>query len=268
MIFLFTWANGLYLVKVNQSEWNWLRFAFVFLLQLSFFFRMRLFDEIKDYEVDLKVNPTRPLARGLIKIIDVKKALMILIAFELILAMGLGPSAFLIHAVAIGYSLLMYEEFFIGDYLRPHLTTYAVTHTFVSSLLGLSAGVAMSGMDLSKLDLRILAFFLMNWAFFNLFEFARKTFAPEEERSHVPSYSNIFGCDKAWGLSFSQAVLGIALIAQYFDKSIFIVVATLYWVFTLPYLLKRTKPSASLFRNVSGLYLLIHYLVLIYVVGV
>lgn len=267
MILLFSWANGLYLVKLTSSTWDWLRFAGVFLLMLSFFFRMRLFDEIKDYEVDLKVNPTRPLARGILSVIQVKKALIALIIFELVLAASFGRNAFLIHAMAIGYSLLMYEEFFIGEILRPHLTTYAVTHTFVSVLLGLSSAVAMSGADITLLSPAILFFFLMNWAFFNLFEFARKTFAPTEERPHVPSYSNIFGCHGAWLLSISQVVLGVGIIAWYFSLPLFAGAAGIYILISLGYLLKKTNKTANLFRNISGVYLLLHYLILIYVVG-
>lgn len=268
MIFLFSWANGLYLSTSLEQTWNWGRFTVVFLLLLSFFFRMRLFDEIKDYEVDLKVNPTRPLARGILTVSQVKKALFLLILFELVIAGSLGLSCFMLHALAIGYSLLMYEEFFIGDLLRPHLTTYAVTHTFVSVLLGASAAVAMTGAELSQLNWSHAPFFLMNWAFFNLFEFARKTFAPEEERAHVPSYSNIFGCSGAWALSLSQALIGVGLV--YYTKAhpLPILAALLYMVVSLSYLFGKSKKTASLFRNLSGAYLLLHYIVLIYILGV
>jgi len=267
MILLFTGANALYLCKATDNEWHWLRFIAVFALLLSFFFRMRLFDEIKDYEVDLKVNPTRPLARGILSVAQVKKALLLLIVFELILAGCLGLSAFLIHAMAIGYSLLMYEEFFIGDLLRPHLTTYAVTHTFVSVLLALSAGIAMSGTDPFQITTKHLVFFLMNWAFFNLFEFARKTFAPEEERPHVPSYSNIFGIYGAWALSISQALIGVALVWVTKSHVLLMILLFLYFLATLPYIINKTKKTASFFRNVSGLYLLCHYIAVIYILG-
>ncbi|MBV2169243.1 MAG: UbiA family prenyltransferase [Bdellovibrio sp.] len=267
MIFLFTWANGLYLTTSTGSPWNWPRFAIVFVLLLSFFFRMRLFDEIKDYEVDLKVNPTRPLARGILSVSQVKKALFILILFELVVAGSLGLNPFLIHALAIGYSLLMYEEFFIGDWLRPHLTTYAVTHTFVSTLLGLSSAVAMTGMELTKLPSSALLFFLMNWAFFNLFEFARKTFAPSEERNHVPSYSNIFGCTGALLLSLSQALAGVLLIYPYDSNHLLFAAMALYMIASLSYALLRTEKAARFFRGLSGVYLLLHYILLIYVLG-
>lgn len=268
MIFLFSWANGLFLTQSQGLAWDWLRFAGVFALLLSFFFRMRLFDEIKDYEVDLKVNPTRPLARGVLTVRQVKLALLILITLEVVLAASLGPSAFLFHGLAIGYSLMMYEEFFVGEQLRPHLTTYAVTHTFVSVLLGTSAGIAMTGMEVSQLSAAHILFFLANWAFFNLFEFARKTFAPEEERPHVPSYSNIFGCQGAWLLSVSQAVVGVGLLWYLKPHLLPLVTLTVYIAGSLGYILRKTKKSAGLFRNMSGAYLLLHYITVIYILGV
>lgn len=267
MILLFTAANALYLSYEVQSPWQWGRFVGVFILMLSFFFRMRLFDEIKDYEVDLKVNPTRPLARGVLTVPQVKVALLFLIIFELILASTFGSAAFFIHAAAIGYSLLMYEEFFIGDILRPHLTTYAVTHTFVSTLLGLSSAMAMSGNTWSQLSSKHFAFFLMNWLFFNLFEFARKTFAPDEERPHVPSYSNIFSCAGAWFLSMSQGLMGVGILYWITENPLSFIPLIFYFLVSLYYLIQRSRKSAGVFRAISGVYLLLHYALTIYILG-
>jgi 4-hydroxybenzoate polyprenyltransferase len=266
MILLFVAVNGLFVSNITGFSWSWSRFGLVFLLILSFFFRMRLFDEIKDYEVDLKINPTRPLARGILTVSQVKVALILLIIFELSLSAYLGWSAFTIHAIAIGYSLLMYEEFFIGDFLRPHLTTYAVTHTFSSFLLAISSGIAMTGPVITVMPRAAFIWLLMNWAFFNLFEFARKTFAPVEERKNVPSYSNIFGRRGAWALSVSQAIIGVALVCNLKINWFVIAACAIYIGTTVPYLLKDTAKAAKLFRNSSAAYLLIHYIILLIVI--
>lgn len=268
MILVFTGANGVYGTIVTHQSWSWGRFALVFLLMLSFFFRMRLFDEIKDYEVDLQINPTRPLARGILSISSVKKALGLLIFFEVLLAATLGPGPLIAHGLAIGYSLLMYEEFFVGDLLRPHLTTYAVSHTFVSALLGFSCAVAMTGHDPAHLPKAAYYFFLMNWAFFNLFEFARKTFAPAEERDHVPSYSKIFGSSGAVALSMLQGVMGVGIFF-YQESSLWAPLVLLLYVFTcVPYLIQPNEKYAKLFRSSSGIYLMAHYIILILIMGV
>jgi 4-hydroxybenzoate polyprenyltransferase len=271
MILAFTAANGLYLAKAAHYNFESIRFAFALILMLSFFFRMRCFDEIKDYEVDLKINPTRPLARGVLTIAQVKKGLFFMILFELLLSAYLGFWPFVIHALAILYSLLMYEEFFIGDLLRPHLTIYAVSHTFVSVLLGISAATAITNFNLQKITFSDISFFLMNWAFFNLFEFARKTFAPTEERANVPSYSNIFKPFGAWLLSWSQVIVGILLVALSIkDSSHFywlLTAAVVYTLISLGYVFKPQEKMAKIFRNITGSYLLLHYILLCLAIG-
>jgi 4-hydroxybenzoate polyprenyltransferase len=276
LILVFTWTNGIYLAKSENMTWDYPRFAIVLVMILSFFFRMRLFDEIKDYDVDLKINPTRPLARGIIKIPQVKTVLACLILLELIIASSLGLWPFLVHALAIGYSLLMYEEFFIGDNLRPHLTTYAVTHTFVSVLLGLSAAVSLTGFSLEDMHIYHIAFFLMNWAFFNLFEFARKTFAAAEERPGVPSYSNIFGSRRAYLLSISEAFIGVLLVHAAlknplmvsYQSIFFLLLFFFYFYFTVRYLFKPSPQAARIFRAATGAYLLSHYILVSFILGV
>ena len=266
MILVFGAANCLY--ANGTVDFPWGKFAAVLLLLLSFFFRLRLFDEIKDYKTDLKINPTRPLPRGVLSVKEVKIALAILIVFELLLSYALGLRVLEVHGVAIVYSLLMFKEFFIGDILRPHLTTYAVTHTFVSGLVGLSAMVAMLGDR--EIYPQAIWFLLMNWMFFNLFEFARKTFAVSEERQNVDSYSKIFGLRGALGLSVSQAVAG----------NIFLTLSTpegiigIPWLALIAYIIgiwptktRLNTKGIDRFRKISGVYLLVHYVLTIILLG-
>lgn len=273
LLTLFVAANGLYVVVNENLETSWARWGFSLLVIASAFFRLRLFDEIKDYETDLKINPTRPLARGLLSITQVRLMIGLLIFLELMIAAFLGSWAFIVHALAIAYSLLMFEEFFIGPWLRPHLTTYAITHTIVSALLGLSAATLVSNYNPFLLTYDALFFFLSHWAFFNLFEFARKTFAPSEERPHVPSYSQIFSPSGAWFLSVSEAFIGILLITAtlknpfVLGRDLLAVYAlfTLFLILSLAYLIKTNASSAKFFRALAGIYLLSHYAALVYI---
>lgn len=277
MILLFVAVNAQYMAINESHDWSWGLYGLVTLLMLSFFFRMRIFDEIKDYETDLRVNPGRPLARGALSVRQARVGLCVLIGFEFILAASLGFWPFMIHLIAVLYSLLMFEEFFVGDWIRPHLTTYAVTHTFVSVLIGLSAAVAFTGFDPRQMHLHHLQFFLMNWAYFNLFEFARKTFAADEERPTVDSYSKIFGIKGAVVLSISQGAAGNLLIYRSFENPLIhhfsdklplcFGVFVLYLLTCLPFLFKPNKRTASIFRNASSLYLLLHYAALLVVMG-
>lgn len=275
MIILFVAGNGLYLARNENFPFQQERFILTLCIIASAFFRLRLFDEIKDYEVDVRINPTRPLARGVLSIKQVRSGIALCLLFELLLAWFLGPWAFWTHVIAIFFSLLMFEEFFIGDLLRPHLTTYAITHTFVSVLLGVSSAVLLTNANPMDFHLFHWLFFLSNWAFFNLFEFARKTYSHKEERPTVPSYSKIFGITGAWFLSISEALIGLLLIWTTLrnplnvvrNYELLVAIFAIYFVFTLPYLVFSKEKQAQLFRGITGIYLLAHYAGLIFLFG-
>ena len=274
MVLLFTLGNFVTATHQLGVAFEWWRFAVSVVLSLSFFFRLRCFDEIKDYAVDVVINPSRPLARGLLQIAQVRKMLAFLILFELMLSACLGLYAWCLHGAAIIYSVLMYKEFFIGRWLRPHLTTYGITHTLVAAVLGLSTFAAGAGARIVELPSRYLLFPAINWFMFNLFEFARKTFAISEERSNVQSYSSLFGIRGAVSLSVSQIILADGLYWMLLQPAIggghlaasrALAEAVGIGITILPLLvaafamLTQGLPAVRLFRAVVSAYLLAFY---------
>lgn len=246
-----------------------LRFAAVWALGVSYFLRLRCFDEIKDLATDLEHNPDRPLARGLVTRRDLGAVLVTAFVFEQALAALLaGPRGMLVHAAAQAFSLLMYREFFIGAWLRPRLTTYAVTHTLSAALLGASLGALYAGLDPRALDPAFALMLLFNWALFNLFEFARKSWAPDEERPGVDSYTRRFGVVGAVALSWSQVAAGLLLLALHPRA----VAPWGWWAQAaaallplgggLALVLRRTPAAAGLFRGLVSAYLVLFYAVL------
>lgn len=185
----------------------WLELLAIVFGVVFFFFKLRLYDEIKDYELDVVINPTRPLPRKLLLHRHLYAAIILMILLELALFAYCGLEAFVSLSLAVAYSLLMYREFFIPKYIRPHLTTYAMSHTIVTVLLGGAIFAALLGTYSWKLPGFLLWFVLNNWFMFNIFEFGRKTFAGSEEREGVESYSKIFTRLGAVGLVLSQALL-------------------------------------------------------------
>lgn len=178
------------------------------ILATIFFLRLRLFDEIKDYETDITINPKRPLPRGLLNIFDLKIALIALLICEAFLVISVMPQALNMWAIATAWSLLMYKEFFIANLIRPYLTTYATSHTLVTLPLTLALITGMTGE--TKIETRDLWAAIGAWLIFNIFELGRKTFQASEEREGVESYSRIWGRFGAVAL-----VLGHAALAAY-----------------------------------------------------
>jgi hypothetical protein len=248
----------------------WTIVAMAIVLAFSFFLRLRLFDEIKDYETDKILNPTRPLARGVLTTDEVKFGIFLLILLEAVIFFLISPRAYPAWLLTLCYSLLMYNEFFLSKWLRPKLTTYAVTHTFVSVLMGLALWNFAMAAAAIHLPWPI---FLANWALFNLFEFARKSFAPSEEREGVDSYTKVFGLKGAVRLSFSQYLLFFGIVCYYdygtssYGLSIpFLVGGLLLLAFysfaCLRFWRKPQEDRAIFFRNATGLVLLCSYLFL------
>ncbi len=263
LIIFFVGVNYLYARNLSGSILSPLAILILGICGFFFFFRMRLFDEIKDYDIDLVINPKRPLARGLISVSEVKKVILGVIATELLLISNLGILPFLFYMAAILYSLLMYEEFFIGDWLRPKLTTYAISHTIVVSLLGFALMSCVLGFTITNFSWNVLLFLLSHWFIFNLFEFARKTFDVSEERENVASYSKIFTLKGAYLLSGSQVALSVMMMnlqRAVLNPTPFIVLGLLYGVALLAIAFKPLK--ASYFRLLSTLYMALHFIIL------
>ena len=235
-----------------------------FLGTVFFFFKLRLYDEIKDYEVDLKINPTRPLPRGLLQHRHLFWMIALLIIGEAGLYYLCGIPAFVSMCFTIGYSLLMYKEFFIPKLIRPHLTTYAMSHTIVTVALGASIFSALLGLYPWQLPGFFWLFVLNNWFMFNIFEFGRKTFASSEERANVESYSSIFGRFGALCLVLLQALLSnyclwlmgdLAPGVLLFSYSTTVILA----IVGLVYVASNSSRMAKVYRIYSSLHIVLFY---------
>ena len=237
------------------------------LITFFFFLRLRLFDELKDLEYDRIANPSRPLVRGLVASKELRYLISFAAIIECLLVLVLSPAAILAYVIALGFSLFMFKEFFIGDLIRPHLTTYAVLHTFVSVLMGYMVAAVSQNVSILEFPTHLFLFGIINWTLFNIFEFARKTFARDEERDGIETYSSKFSPLGATALVASQmlivALTNLFLIDSMLAKSIVLfqlmimaIVITGMWLF----LAHGTKRSATTYRALAGFYIIFTYI--------
>ncbi len=247
------------------------RAALGLLLAFGYLFRLRCFDEIKNYATDLAINPRRPLPRGILSVRQVKGMIAALAVGETAIAAGVGWPVVASHLCAIGYSFLMYREFFIGDYLRPRLTAYAVTHTFSSVLLGWSLVSLALHTVAWRLPAAVLLFGLANWMLFNVFEFARKSFAREEEAPGVDSYTTLYGPWGAVALTLSQVVMAVWVVGQ-LSRTV-VGQAPLWAEITLAgvlllaggiFALRPQRGPANAYRATASVFLLLFYAILLW----
>ena len=105
------------------------------------FFHLRVFDEHKDYEHDSRHYPERVLQSGLITLNHLKLLGAVAIGLELVLSaswMPQGkPAALIAVLVAMGYSVLMLKEFFVGDWLKRNFLVYTISHMLIMPLFAM-----------------------------------------------------------------------------------------------------------------------------------
>jgi len=237
---------------------------------LAIFFHLRIFDEIKDYKNDLLVHKNRPLARGLILVREAKQVALSLILLELGLAFFIGRAAFITAICTVVYSLIMYKEFFIGDWLRPKMATYALAHTLVSCWMSVFVFSAVSGLNFWKIPQVYAMFVLVNWMIFNIFEFGRKTFGKEEEQELVESYSQRLGPIRAAVNVIFMATVAVSAankLGNIFNLSFRYIMAVylLYGLTLLAaglYAVHNDQPSAKIFRGVCSMFILFYNVII------
>jgi len=245
----------------------WERLIVGFVLVWLIFLHMRLFDEVKDYDVDREHNPDRPLARGLIQVGEFSAMTMVCIAVELALAAVMGWPMLPAYVMVLCFTLLMRMEFFVGDWMRPQLELYAITHTFSAAMISMLIHSIVCFSDAAGSDRAMLVYALGNWFVFNVFEFGRKTFAVEEERAGVDSYSLrlkpigavlllLANVALAYGAFYYVAITKFAAIADLRLLGPAAAVSLLVAVIGLLYASRPGLANAKLYRGVVTFYLL------------
>lgn len=214
----------------------------------SLFFLLRVFDEHKDYELDVKNHPQRVLQSGLITLTHLKIAglicFLVQVLWCLTLDRGFG-SAFAAWALMFLWACLMTVEFFCGEWLEKRLTLYAFSHMLIMFLIGWWAA-NMASPDVS-LDFGLTAHLLMLFVGGFAFEITRKTRGPEEERETVDSYTRIFGVQGA-----SYLVLGLVTALVLIQGAVVTYVAGNLWIGILVLLVFYGITVVQLFRFMSA----------------
>lgn len=153
---------------------------------------IRVMDEFKDYDDDLKNFPTRPLPSGRVLKSDLK--ILQTIIFVACIALNLTNKLALIGMlICIVYSLLMYKWFFIEKIMRKSLPLAFLTHHPVTYLYFLYLYMSLSGLsraqDFSSISAAIgipIGLAMANW------EVSRKIKRPQDENEYN-TYSKVWG---------------------------------------------------------------------------
>jgi 4-hydroxybenzoate polyprenyltransferase len=177
-----------------------------FATALIFFLQLRIADEFKDYEDDLRYRPYRPVPRGLVTLTELGWVGAAGAVAQLALALWLHPPLVVLLAIAWAYLALMSREFFVAAWLRRHPAAYMASHMVIIPLIDLYA----TACDWLPVGWRppagLVWFLLVSYANGIVVEVGRKIRAPQDEEPGVETYS------ADWGLRTAVTVWVVAVV--------------------------------------------------------
>jgi 4-hydroxybenzoate polyprenyltransferase len=164
----------------------------------SFTLLLRIFDEFKDYEHDVRLFPDRPLPSGRVTKADLKVMGWSLVAVMVLLNVTLGKGL-IGFAILMAFGYLMLKFFFLPDLHRGSLLLTLATHNpvaFFTHLYVLGVFMQDHRQGLDGIPAGAWLGILMFWGLIFSWETARKIRSPEEETDYV-TYSQVFGTRRA-----------------------------------------------------------------------
>lgn len=172
----------------------WPSLLVAFVTCFTFFLQLRIADEFKDHEEDLRHRPYRPVQRGLVTLRELGVVFVIAGLLQFGLALWLKPSLIWLLGVTWLYLAAMSKEFFVADWLRKRHVLYMVSHMAIMPLVDL---YATSTDWLVAGDNRPppgLGWFLAA-SYFNgiVIEIGRKIRSEADEEAGVETYSRLWG---------------------------------------------------------------------------
>ncbi|MBX3039316.1 MAG: hypothetical protein KF789_01250 [Bdellovibrionaceae bacterium] len=208
-------AGGLALSgwALSNEAFDW-KVLLGFVLIALFFAELRMMDELKDFKKDQIANPTRPLPRGVLKPIQVERAirlLAIIMAIAALILFSFSPTAGLLYGVVTIYLWLMFREFYIGSWLEQRMFLYGLSHQVILIPLSLFSFSLHSTADIISADLYNSAGF--DWALMVLgsffgYEVCRKL----DPKAHpmLRTYLHVYGAPKSGLIIIATAFVALA----------------------------------------------------------
>ena len=191
-----------------------------------------------------------------------------ILAIECLLSIFISPQALISFYLAAGFSLFMYKEFFVKEWLSKRIIIYALTHMPVTGLMVLFIYSTMTGGWFWQINSILIIIIIINLLLALSFEVSRKTFALADEKKERDSYSKRLGIP---GACISVLILQLAAVGL--GAYIGITVQLAPWFFIIGgsigggvlliailFIVLKTHTWATLFQTSGALFLLLYYI--------
>jgi 4-hydroxybenzoate polyprenyltransferase len=244
------------------------------LVLFGFFFQLRVADEHKDNADDTKYRPERPVPRGLLTLAELRTAAFVVAGVQVLLTAWLGWMLLGLLVLVWAWMALMTREFFAPKALKKRPILYMVSHMMVMPLIDLyatacdwaPAGVAPTG----SFGIALYGFLLLSLVNGTVLEIARKSWAPEQEREGVETYSKLWGPGAAGVAVMVVVLIGLAISAFVHVRSgagvVFLVGLLLVSAFAaysaIDYASTPSPKTAKRMETAAGIFVLANYLLL------
>ena len=249
----------------------WKEIIVSFITLLLFMFHIRVLDEHKDYYFDSKYHSDRPVQKGLISL----KELLILDIIGLVILFVLNIffpfRAIIFLFIALGYTLLAGNEFFMKNWIRKKFFLYNFLNLL--QLLFLQFYLySLIDPNFSFKNILLTVHFVFVLFNVGIIEFARKLKSKSEETGAKDTYSSMLGIKKAvlvytlicftvYGLFiYMFSILG-------FKRILFALSLTflnLVMLSTLIYMSNNNKTSSLLLQGFAALFYISMHLLLVF----
>lgn len=181
--------------------------AFTFVL---FAMLLRVMDEFKDYDIDRRLFPDRPLITGMVTRRDLTVLGWAIVVTLFLLNVWQGPRIFCWFLGCFVFTLLMFK-FFFWPKVRQSLLHALITHNPFLFLVQWYIIAFYAELNPGTPDyLRLVPVAFLFWLPWPVWEISRKIRAPESEDDYE-TYSQIFGYRGACAVVFSLVALILAL---------------------------------------------------------
>ena len=269
IMYLFT--NG---VKIGIFQY---KIIALFIIIFMFFFQLRITDEFKDYEEDLKYRAYRPVQRGIISLKTLGKIGIVTVIIQIMLAHVIDPEIIYFMIFVWIYMFLMAKEFFIKKWLTKRILIYALSHVVIMVFITLVIVEATQYIvpknifDVfilqwyrHNIDFALIPLFTLNYLNGIVLEIGRKTRRADEEEHGVQTYSKLWGRKKAvvvlsllFVIEYFLVILGLAHTYEkyfFFGELTLLVILIVSIYFMIKFLKKDL--SGKIVETVSGLWII------------
>ena len=269
IMYLFT--NG---VKIGIFQY---KIIALFIIIFMFFFQLRITDEFKDYEEDLKYRAYRPVQRGIISLKTLGKTGIVTVIIQIMLAHVIDPEIIYFMIFVWIYMSLMAKEFFIKKWLTKRILIYALSHVVIMVFITLVIVEATQYIvpknifDVfilqryrHNIDFALIPLFALNYLNGIVLEIGRKTRRADEEEHGVQTYSKLWGRKKAvvvlsllFVIEYFLVILGLAYTYKeyFFFSGLTLLVILVVSIYFMVKFLKKDL-SGKIVETVSGLWII------------